>query len=102
LRLRIDFFQLWIKDDSPNVFWLPGFFFTQSFITGTRQNHARRSSIPIDEIDYDFQVLTSKVELNEWKKPASGCYIHGLFLQGASWDTNNANCLNDPTYGQGK
>ena len=98
---RIEFFQLWIDQNSPPVFWLPGFFFTQSFITGTRQNHARRSSIPIDEIDYDFQVLTAKVDRLTWIKPQAGCYVHGLFLQGAAWDTNGSNRLRDATYGQG-
>jgi dynein heavy chain len=66
---RIEFFQQWITHNAPDVFWLPGFFFTQSFITGTRQNHARRSSIPIDEIDYDFQILTTQVEMSAWAKP---------------------------------
>ena len=69
LMARIEFFQQWITHNAPDVFWLPGFFFTQSFITGTRQNHARRSSIPIDEIDYDFQILTTQVEMSAWAKP---------------------------------
>lgn len=31
---RINFFQTWFDHGTPKVFWMPGFFFTQSFITG--------------------------------------------------------------------
>ncbi|KAJ8259834.1 hypothetical protein GJAV_G00174010 [Gymnothorax javanicus] len=82
---RISFLQGWISDGIPAVFWISGFFFPQAFLTGTLQNFARRSVLSIDTIGFDFKVMKESVkELIE--RPEIGCYIHGLFLEGARWD----------------
>ncbi|XP_075795609.1 dynein axonemal heavy chain 1 isoform X2 [Pelodiscus sinensis] len=82
---RIDFLQRWISKGIPPVFWISGFFFPQAFLTGTLQNFARKSVISIDTITFDFKVMREAVsELTQ--RPAQGCYIHGLFVEGARWD----------------
>ncbi|XP_053933024.1 dynein axonemal heavy chain 1 [Cuculus canorus] len=82
---RIEFLQKWISHGIPSVFWISGFFFPQAFLTGTLQNFARKSVISIDTLSFSFKVMKESVsELT--RQPSEGCYIHGLFLEGARWD----------------
>ncbi|NXE09964.1 DYH1 protein, partial [Lophotis ruficrista] len=82
---RIEFLQKWISHGIPSVFWISGFFFPQAFLTGTLQNFARKSVISIDTISFSFKVMKESVsELT--RPPDKGCYVHGLFLEGARWD----------------
>uniref|UniRef100_A0A803YQF6 Dynein axonemal heavy chain 1 n=1 Tax=Meleagris gallopavo TaxID=9103 RepID=A0A803YQF6_MELGA len=84
---RVEFLQKWISHGIPSVFWISGFFFPQAFLTGTLQNFARKSVISIDNISFSFKVRESdRFELSH--PPSEGCYIYGLFLEGARWDTS--------------
>jgi len=84
---RLKMFNEWLLNGPPGVFWISGFFFTQSFLTGILQNYARREHIAIDEISFDFRVMPS-IPIDQRTGPEVGCYIHGLFLEGARWDSS--------------
>lgn len=75
---RLHFFQNWIDYDAPIVFWISGFFFTQSFLTGALQNYARRHKIPIDKLDFEFEVTEFETDINV--SPSYGVYIKVRFL----------------------
>ncbi|KAI8903374.1 dynein heavy chain, N-terminal region 2-domain-containing protein [Gorgonomyces haynaldii] len=80
---RLQFFRKWIDDNQPIVFWLSGFFFTQSFLTGCLQNFSRKFTIPIDLLTFEYVIQSTR---SAGVRPEEGQYINGLFLEGARWD----------------
>ncbi|EDW73522.2 uncharacterized protein Dwil_GK16602 [Drosophila willistoni] len=81
---RLSFFQQWIDHGEPNVYWISGFYFTQSFITGVLQNYSRKNRFQIDMIFIEFAV--TKFETQTSQTPEVGAYIRGIFIEGARWN----------------
>ena len=88
---RLRMFQSWIDTGAPVVVWLPGFFFTQSFLTAVLQNFARKYRLPVDSLAFSYKILADVPS----SKPENGCYIHGLYLDGGRWNAGHQ-CLADP------
>lgn len=70
--LRLRFLQEWIDNGPPNVFWLSGFYFTQSFLTGVLQNYSRKRKLPIDWIHFEYYVTDFEQDVD--KTPEIGVY----------------------------
>ena len=84
---RCEFIIDWVDGGTPLKFWISGFFFPQAFLTGNLQNYARKYQLPIDTITNNF-IVRDDLKLNGSDvkvKPEDGCYIWGLWLEGAGW-----------------
>jgi len=88
LAARLGFLNDWADKGVPVTFCLSYFYFTQSFLTGQLQNFARKTSLPIDLLMWTSKVL--KRGDKDFTKPATGCLVYGLFIDGARWDDTDS------------
>ena len=103
LNVRLAMFQSWAtRVKPPEVFWLSGFYFTQSFLTAILQNFARKYRIEIDLLEFEFKFTdrldptdheSEVFDMDKARKggfdlfvPDDGALISGLFFEGAGWD----------------
>ena len=82
---RTRFISDWIEKGIPPVYWISGFFFPQAFLTGTLQNYARKMTLPIDSVGFKFVVEDTLTRDTCAVGPDDGCYIRGLYFEGARW-----------------
>jgi dynein heavy chain len=71
----------------PNTLWLGGFAFPQALLTALRQAFARNRAVAMDEVELSFAVLPIEQPANINAPPEEGAYVHGLWLEGATWDS---------------
>lgn len=103
LSIRMTMFSKWILyNKPPEVLWLSGFYFTQSFLTAILQNFARKYHIEIDQLEFEFRFTENLDPTNyesevfqidkarnkgfDLNAPEDGALISGLFFEGARWD----------------
>ncbi|KAK6645275.1 hypothetical protein RUM43_001551 [Polyplax serrata] len=87
LLLRLRELETWATDFVlPPSVWLAGFFNPQSFLTAIMQSTARKNELPLDKMCLQCDV-TKKQKEEFTTAPRDGAYVHGLFMEGARWDT---------------
>lgn len=83
MQFRFEFLRKWLLHGQPNTFAMPVFFFPQGFLTGVLQNHSRKYGIPINALDFRFEVQQEPQEKIEG--PEDGVVVYGFFMEGARY-----------------
>ncbi|TEB19592.1 Dynein heavy chain family protein, partial [Perkinsus sp. BL_2016] len=76
---------------APKSVWISGLFNPMSYLTAVMQVTARQLNLPLDSMALRCSVTNirdPKIELSSSSPtpPRGGVYVHGLFLEGASWE----------------
>ena len=77
----------------PAYYAINKFFFTHGFLTGALQNYARKYGIPIDTMDFDYEVIPNHEDVD---RPEDGIHVLGMFMEGCKWDAENF-CVGEST-----
>jgi dynein heavy chain len=86
---RYEQYNNWIEKGEPVVMWLSGLQIPEAYLTALVQATCRANGWPLDKSTL-YTEVTNHVDPKGIKEPpVSGCYIHGLYLQGATWDTES-------------
>ncbi|RKO94122.1 dynein heavy chain and region D6 of dynein motor-domain-containing protein [Blyttiomyces helicus] len=83
---RFQQYSGWIKNGEPAVMWLSGLHVPEAYITALVQTTCRKNGWPLDRSTL-YTTVTEFVDAKEvTERPQSGCYVQGLYLEGAGWD----------------
>merc|ERR1711871_363084 len=89
-------YREWLSSGRPNSYWMTGFFNPQGFLTGMNQevvlNH-KAEKWALDDVVTHSEVTQYADETHVKQAPKEGVYVHGLFLDGASWSKEDGGTL---------
>lgn len=82
----------WATMEEPVVIWLSGLHIPESYLIAHIQIACRLYTWPLDR-STQFTRVTGWVSADEIEeRPVTGCYVRGLYLEGARWDLEDK-CL---------
>uniref|UniRef100_A0A336KTI1 CSON011058 protein n=1 Tax=Culicoides sonorensis TaxID=179676 RepID=A0A336KTI1_CULSO len=82
-------YKYWSVSGEPLVMWLSGLHIPESYLTALIQVACRKNNWCLDRSTL-FSTVTEFTDPDDIEERHTlGCYVHGLFLQGARWDIEN-------------
>lgn len=83
---RYQQYKDWVELGEPACIWLSGLHIPETYLAALVQSACREKGWPLDKSTLYTKVtrMVSSAEVTE--KPQFGCYVSGLYLEGAGWD----------------
>ncbi|CAH0724307.1 unnamed protein product, partial [Brenthis ino] len=82
----------WATIEEPVVIWLSGLHIPESYLIAHIQMACRLYTWPLDRSTQFTRVTRYTTPDDIEERPVTGCYVRGLYLEGARWDTEDG-CL---------
>lgn len=92
---RLNQYSQWVNDGEPAVIWLSGLHIPESYLTALVQATCRKNGWPLDRSTLYTTVTKYRTAEEVTERAHAGCFVSGLYLEGASWDLE-AGCLRRP------
>jgi len=89
---RLKQYNDWIAKGEPVIMWLSGLHIPESYLTALVQTTCRAKGWALDKSTLYTVVLKTMHGEDLKKRPEHGCYLTGLYLEGAGWDIEKG-CL---------
>ena len=89
-------FESWIEHGEPKVVWLGGLHCPETYIAALVQSACRARNWPLDASAMYTEVTQYRRPEDIDARPDIGCYISGLYLEGAVWDEREGALANPP------
>ncbi|XP_022608125.1 dynein heavy chain 10, axonemal [Seriola dumerili] len=89
---RYEQYSYWVDEGEPKVMWLSGLHIPESYLTALVQAACRKNGWPLDLSTLYTQVTQYRSEEEVTDRPGQGCFVSGLYLEGADWDMEKS-CL---------
>ncbi|XP_057295129.1 dynein axonemal heavy chain 10-like [Hydractinia symbiolongicarpus] len=87
---RHEQYMSWVKEGEPKVIWLSGLHIPDSYLTALVQAACRKNGWPLDRSTLYTTVTKYESDEDIADNPPTGCYVKGLYLEGASWNLNES------------
>lgn len=83
---RFSQFSAWVKHGEPLVMWLAGLHVPEAYLAALVQQSCRKNGWSLDRSTLYTTVTGYTDPQQVQEKPTAGCYVSGLYLEGATWD----------------
>ena len=85
LEMRLAFMNKWLDEGHQPCYWVSGFFFPQAFLTGAKQNFARKHQYEINKVTFEF-IWRDDLTKDTAPYPEDGVLLYGMFMEACRWD----------------
>lgn len=83
-------YQAWIEKGEPAVIWLSGLHIPETYLAALVQTASRARGWALDRSTL-YTSVTKYTDASQIKEKLEfGCYVSGLYLEGAGWDTESS------------
>ncbi|CAL1543939.1 unnamed protein product, partial [Lymnaea stagnalis] len=93
---RLRQYYHWVNDCEPAVMWLSGLHIPESYLTALVQATCRKNGWPLDKSTLYTTVTKYTDPEDVTDRAISGCYVHGLYLEGAAWEVEKKTIMRQP------